>query len=118
MIINRDLTILLHPAEDNTYRWDIVNFIHKILSQFWANETVPEKLKESIIRPFLKPGKNSRKRENYRSVSLLNGFMKLYEQILKHRLVSSLEKINFFSDLQAAYRQGRSTVDRRSRYLW
>lgn len=32
MIINRDLTILLHPAEHNTYRWDIVNFIHKIIS--------------------------------------------------------------------------------------
>ena len=64
MIINRDLTILLHPAEDNTYRWDIVNFIHKILIQFWASEMVPENLKESIILPFLKPGKNSQKREN------------------------------------------------------
>ena len=60
MIINRDLTILLRPAQDNTYRRDIVKYIHKILIQFWANEKVPEKLKESIIRPFLKPGKNSK----------------------------------------------------------
>ena len=37
--------------------------------------------------------------------------MKVYEQIIKDRLVTMLEKRNFFTELQAAYRKGRSTVD-------
>ena len=95
MILNRDLTVLLMPAEDNTFKWDIFYFIEKMLNQFWEKETVPVQFKESIIRPFLKPGKNPRKRKNYRPVSLLNVFMKLYELIIKERLVKFLEK-NFF----------------------
>ena len=98
-------------TEDNTFKWNILYFIEKMLNLFWEKETVPAQFKESIIRPFLKPGKNPRKRENYRPVSLLNVFMKLYEQIIKERLVKVLEKISFFSDFQAGYRKYRSTVD-------
>ena len=43
--------------------------------------------------------------------TLLNTTMKIYEQIIKKRLVKVLEENRFFSELQAAYRKGRSTVD-------
>ena len=37
--------------------------------------------------------------------------MKMYEQVVKQRLVTFLDKTKMFSNLQAAYRKGRSTVD-------
>ena len=111
MILNRDFTSLLVPVEKGQYRWEVPRFLHNLLSRFWKDEKVPEEFKESIIRPFLKPGKNPCKRGNYRPISLLNVTMKLYEQLIKNRLVQFLEASSFFSKAQAAYRTGRSTVD-------
>ena len=84
-ILNRDLTPLLVPVEDKVYRF--VKFIHKILIKCWSHEAVPPSFKESIIGPFLKPGKTPSKKENYRPISLLNTLMKVYEQLIKYRLL-------------------------------
>ena len=111
MILNRDFTSLLVAVQKGHYRWEVPKFLHKLLSKFWNDEKVPESFKESVIRPFLKPGKNPCKRENYRPISLLNVIMKLYEQLIKRRLVNFLESSSFFSKAQAAYRTGCSTVD-------
>ena len=111
MILNRDLTCLFIPNEEDSIRWEILRFIHKLFLNFWEQETVPENFKQSIIRPFLKPGKNPCKRGNYRPISLLNVPLKLYEQIIKNRLLGYLEDSCFFSDAQAAYRKNRSTSD-------
>ena len=111
MILNRDFTSLLVAVQKGQYRWEVPEFLHKLLNKFWNDEKVPESFKESIIRPFLKPGKNPCKRKNYRPISLLNVPMKLYEQLIKHRLVRFLEESSFFSKAQAAYRTGCSTVD-------
>ena len=81
------------------------------MMKFWCDEAVPPTFKESIIRPFLKLGKTPSKRENYRPISSLNALMKVYEQLLKYRLVRFLEDSKFFSNTHAAYRKGRSTVD-------
>ena len=111
MVLNRDFTSLLVPVQKGQYRWEVPKFLHKLLNRFWNDEKVPVDFKESIIRPFFKPGKNPCKRENYRPISLLNVSMKLYEQVIKHRLVQFLEASSFFSKAQAAYRVGCSTVD-------
>ena len=112
-LLSRDFTILLHDLEGKYYRWHTIWFIREVLNKFWKEETVPANLKETVIRPFLKPNKKNDpyKRENYRPISLLNVLMKIYEQIIKQRLVPVLENIKFFSDAQAAYRKGRSTSD-------
>ena len=110
-ILNRDLTCLFIPDEDDTLKWEILSFLHKIFANFWAKETVPQIFKQSIIRPFLKPGKDPTKRGNYRPISLLNVPLKLYEQVIKTRLVGYLEESCYFSHAQAAYRQGRATTD-------
>ena len=61
-ILNRDLTCLFIPDKNDLVKWEILRFIHKIFNNFWAKETVPELFKQSIIRPFLKPGKDPTKR--------------------------------------------------------
>ena len=55
--------------------------------------------------------KDPTKPSNYRPVALLNVLMKLYEYIIKERLTKYLEKKNYLSSTQAAYRKRRSTVD-------
>ena len=55
--------------------------------------------------------KDPTKLSNYRPVALLNVLMKLYEYIIKERLTKYLEKKNYLSSTQAAYRKRRSTVD-------
>ena len=111
MILNRDLTCLFIPEENDSVRWEILRFIHRLFSAFWAKAAVPDTFKQSIIRPFLKPGKDPTKRGNYRPISLLNVPLKLYEQVIKTRLVRYLEESCYFSQAQAAYRKGRSTAD-------
>ena len=68
-------------------RWKIVEvleFLHKMMQQLWKADKVPEKLKEIVIRPFLKKtDKDPTKPINYRLVALLNVLMKLYEHIIK-----------------------------------
>ena len=44
-------------------------------------------------------------------MSLLDVLMKIYEHIIKERLVAVLEKNKFFSNMQAAYRKSRATSD-------
>ena len=114
-ILNRDLTVLLHEGEGGTADKDglvIMKYILKIFSLFWKNEKVPVDFKRSIIKPFLKDAtKDASLPQNYRPISLLNATMKTYEQVIKARLVDILEKTNFFSNVQAAYRKGRNTCD-------
>ena len=65
-----------------------------------------------LIRPFLKSlEKDPTKPSNYRPVALLNVLRKMYEHIIGERLKAFLEKNEYLSSVQAAYRKGRSTAD-------
>ena len=114
-ILNRDLTVLLHEDENGKADKDgvqILNCILMTLKKLWREEKVPAGLKQSIIQPFLKEEKkDATLPQNYRPISLLNSLMKTYEQVIKSRLVEALEKHNFFSYLQAAYRKSHSACD-------
>ena len=113
-ILSNDIVELLRISNENE-SWktvEVLEFIHKIIQHMWKAEKVPEKLKEIVIKPFLKkPDKDPTKPGNYRPVALLNVLMKLYEHIIKERLTSYLDKTNYLSNTQAAYRKRRSTVD-------
>ena len=83
-----------------------------MMQSLWTIEKAPEKFKEIIIRPFIKDAdKDQTNPSNYRPVALLNVIMKLYEHIIKERLIKYLERNNYLSSTQAAYRKKRSTVD-------
>ena len=73
---------------------------------------MPKKLKEVILRPFIKDvTKDIHDPNNYRTISLLNTILKIYEGIIHKRLICFLEKKHWFSPYQSAYRKSRSTVD-------
>ena len=88
------------------------NMLFNLIEVFWKFEKIPVDLKRVILRPFLKnTDKNEHDPKNYRTISLLNSFFKLYEAIIHSRLMKKLENEYLLSSVQAAYRPKKSTSD-------
>jgi sorting nexin-29 len=75
---------------------------------FWNNEELPEKWKESIIVPMHKKG-DKIDCNNYRGLSLLRTTYKILSNILLSRLIPYAEEI--MGDHQCGFRRNRSTAD-------
>lgn len=68
----------------------------------------PEYLKVAIIKPLLKGG-DGKIMNNYRPISLLNNFSKIFEKIIKSRLITFLEDNKLLSENQFGFRLGMGT---------
>lgn len=66
------------------------------------------KLNYAIIRPIHKKG-NKSEILNYRPISLLLVFSKVYERVVQHRLILYLENNNILSEAQFGFRKGQFT---------
>ena len=83
--------------------FDLTNIINSDLKR----NAFSDSAKVASIRPIFK-GKGERTEiKNYRPVSILNCFSKVYKRFILENLMSSLT--NFLSDLISAYRKGYST---------
>lgn len=69
----------------------------------------PEALKYSIISPIFKKG-NPTHMENYRPISLLPAFSKIFEKVVAKRLLHYFEENNVFFENQFGFRRGRNTT--------
>ena len=77
---------------------DILKKVFEVISSFWGLERVPLKVKEVILRPFIKDStKDEHDPTNYRTISLLNTLLKIYEGIIHQRLADFLERKHWFS---------------------
>lgn len=70
----------------------------------------PDALKIAVVLPLFKKG-NHLDTNCYRPISLLNTFSKIFEKILKVRLMHFLNKYKIISDRQFGFRQKLSTED-------
>lgn len=68
----------------------------------------PNNLKLALVKPVFKKGDHS-KVENYRPISLLPAFSKVFESVMCKRLVDFLISNNILSDVQHGYQRGKST---------
>lgn len=68
----------------------------------------PEILKKSVVRPLYKKGDRS-EMSNYRPVTLIPIFSKIYEKIMYNRLIQFLESKNVLDDQQHGFRKSRCT---------
>jgi potassium voltage-gated channel Eag-related subfamily H protein 8 len=65
-------------------------------------------LKVADVKPLFKSGDKSIM-SNYRPISMLSNFSKIFEKIIKARLIEFLEKNNLLSKNQYGFRPGLST---------
>lgn len=68
----------------------------------------PAKLKEAVVIPVFKSGSKLQS-NNYRPISLLSSFSKVFEKLMKKRLLGFLQNTNFFGDKQFGFRTGLNT---------
>ena len=68
----------------------------------------PDALKQAKVIPLLKSGNRS-DIKNYRPISILPAFSKIFEKVITSRLVSFFEHNNLLTDNQHGFRAGRST---------
>ncbi|PNF35448.1 hypothetical protein B7P43_G04120 [Cryptotermes secundus] len=79
-----------------------------IINLSFSTGQFPEQLKMAKVKPLYKRGPETEV-GNYRPVSLLSGFSKIIEKIIKKRLLSFLNKYGIISTKQHGFWKGRST---------
>ena len=77
-------------------------------NQFMDQGIFPDELKIGQVVPVYKKG-NKEELQNYRPISILPAFSKIFEKIIYYRLYSFLSANNVISDTQFGFRKGHST---------
>lgn len=72
---------------------------------------VPESWTVGVIKPIYKKNGEVTDPSNYRPITLLSCFGKLFTAIINNRLTSYAEENNIISDCQTGFRKGFSTAD-------
>ena len=89
--------------------FQLANPLRHIINLSFENAIVPTQLKIAKIVPIFKSG-DTESMDNYRPISLLNSFSKIFEKIVCSRLVIFLENNNILSPSQFGFRSKHSTV--------
>lgn len=80
-----------------------------IINECFREGTFPSFLKLSKVIPLYKKG-DHKEISNYRPISILSVFSKIFEKILAKRLKTFLDNCNILSPSQHGFREGRSTI--------
>ena len=72
---------------------------------------IPHVWEVAVVCMLIKPDKPPSQTTSYRSISLLNAIMKLFERVIEKRLLKHLEDNGFFSKCQSGFRKSKSTND-------
>ena len=87
----------------------------KLFNQSIQQGKFPHILKEATVVPIYKKGSKT-DLNNYRPISLLNIFSKLFEKLMKIYLTSFLERNNILSENQYGFQKGKSTENALSKF--
>ena len=79
----------------------------KIITASFEQGIFPQSLKLARVVPVYKNGTKTEV-SNYRPISLLTSFSKIYEKLMHNRIVDFMEKNNSFYEMQYGFRSGRS----------
>jgi hypothetical protein len=90
--------------------------LEHIINCSFRTGVFPKSLKKSIVIPIPKKS-NSIKIDNLRPISLLSVFSKIFEKVMKARLLSYLNNSNFFSENQYGFLEGKSTEQALSAFV-
>ena len=82
--------------------------LSELINKSFLTGSFPDRLKIAKVCPVFKNG-DKRLFSNYRPISILPSFSKIYEKVVSRSLVSFLEAGNILVENQYGFRQGRST---------
>ena len=83
--------------------------IYLIWKKSFDSESVPSDMKTQSINPIFKKGDKSLP-SNYRPISLTSHLIKIFERVIRQKLVAYLETNNLLSKNQHGFRKGRSCL--------
>ena len=78
---------------------------------------IPESWLEGIIRPIYENNGDPKSPENYRPITILSCFRKLFTAVLNKRLTNFLDQHDTIHENQAGFRAGYSTLDHILHYI-
>ena len=87
----------------------LVEPLRYIWSESFKKGIVPAFYKNSLIYPLFKKG-NRAKAANYRPISMTSHIIKIFERVLRKKIVEFLEVNNLLSQYQHGFRSGRSCL--------
>jgi hypothetical protein len=83
--------------------------LYLLQRKFLDEETTPHILKTSTITPIFKKGDQGQP-ANYRPISLTSHVIKIFEKIVRKKLIDHLEENNLLNQNQHGFRSGRSCL--------
>ena len=84
--------------------------LRHIINLSFKTGHVPSYFKTAIVTPIFKSG-DPHLVNNYRPISVINNFSKIFEKCLKNRLQNFFKVNHILSDNQFGFREGLSTTD-------
>jgi hypothetical protein len=88
---------------------EIVPVIVNIINKIFRDLDIPEKLKNGVVTPVLKPNKDKRYPENNRGITVANTLSTIVDSILKERIEPKLLPIQ--SKLQRGFTENSSSLN-------
>jgi hypothetical protein len=85
--------------------------IPKAYEQIWRSGTFLTNWSEALVIPILKPGRDPKRTDSYKSISLTSCLCKLMEKMMNKRLVHVLEEKKLLPKQQFGFRKNRYTID-------
>ena len=83
----------------------------KIFDIIFSKGLIPESWSHGTIKPIFKDKGDPKVAENYRPITILSCFGKLFTQIINDRLKEFSENFNLVEDCQAGFHRNFSTAD-------
>ncbi|HIF15427.1 MAG TPA: hypothetical protein EYQ86_08995, partial [Bacteroidetes bacterium] len=84
-----------------------VKAVAETVSLSFEQGVFPQSLKLARVIPIHKGGSKTEV-SNYRPISMLTSFSKIYEKLMHFRITEFMEKNNSFYEMQYGFRAGRS----------
>lgn len=87
----------------------LIPLLVKFINTSFLSSTFPSSLKIAIVTPIFKTG-NAKDKTNYRPISVLSAFSKIFEFIIKNRLDNFLVNNQIFHDEQYGFEKNSNTT--------
>ena len=96
----------VNPLKIANSDFKFTNTLANIITSSFEDGIFPQQLKLARVVPIFKSGSKSDV-SNYRPISLLDSFSKIYEKLMHNRVVEFMESNQSFHELQYGFRAGR-----------